>query len=151
MSDFRIEGAGKLATLGKKLKVAGDKELRKGLLREIRGATTPLRAAIKASAMDKLPKHGGVNAFVASSRITSRTRLTGKSVGVTIVGTKAGHDLGKIDEGLLRHPVFGRRKGKWVDQSVTPGFFTEPIEAAEVIVATGILSAIEAVSRELEA
>lgn len=91
------------------------------MLRGIRNGVKPVAASIKEEARDTLPKGGGLNEWVAASKMSPRTRLTGKSAGVRIVTRKAGHDIEAINRGSVRHPVFGNRSA-WSDQSVAPGF-----------------------------
>lgn len=120
------QAARDLELLGRRLKTA-DKELRKGLLREIRTAGKPTVESVKESARSTLPRGGGLGDLVARQSYGVRTRLSGKSAGVRIQGTgRTVRGLESLDSGTVRHPVYGNR-GAWVSQSVTPGFFTKPI------------------------
>jgi hypothetical protein len=103
------------------------KELRK----ELRKPLPAVRRAIKRRALDTLPKSGGLNAWAASTRITAKITINGKTVRVTLRGARNSvggqSDLRALDRGRVRHPSWGRRgKGQWYTQTVTPGFFTEP-------------------------
>lgn len=147
-SSLRIEGAEQLERVARELKDLGDKDLRKELFRGFNRATKPLKAAVRASAEVRLPKRGGLNRFVASSRLSTRTRATGKNVGVRIVAAKGDSDVEAIDRGRLRHPVFGNRK-VWVTQQVTPGWFTAPLVAGERIVQYELLKVLDDVERGL--
>lgn len=148
---IRVAGAEQMARLGVELRAAGleGKVFRRRLLASIRAAAAPAPAAAKASARATLPKGGGLNDYIASSRIGVRNRLTGKGVGVRIVATKGDHDLQALDEGTARHPVFGNRK-VWAANPVTPGWFTKPLEETSPRVTTGVLAAIYATRRALE-
>jgi len=144
---FRITGADDLETLAKRLKSAGDNDLKKELLRGIRETNKPTIAKVRKSAAENLPKRGGLAAKVAKDPIGTRTRLTGDSAGVRI-SRKRGRGL---NEGRLRHPVFaknrtrlGRKTGRaktghvlggedrkewtWVGQTVAKDWFNKPIE-----------------------
>ena len=101
-------------------------ELRKEYLGAIRKVSKPLATATQEAAKSMLPHGGGLNEFVADSKIAVRTRTSGQMVGVRIVTTKPNHDLEALDAGNVRHPVFGNRK-VWVLGQVRPGFFTETI------------------------
>lgn len=108
------------------------KELRAG----IRNPFPEVRKRIKKNALATLPKSGGLNKWVAKSRITLRVKFSGSSVGVTVVGGRNSQggetDLKRLDRGTTRHPSWGRRgSGQWHTQKVTAGFFTKPVEEAQ--------------------
>lgn len=143
--------------LGLELKAAGveGKGLRRNLLASLRVAAQPLAQAAKDSAREKLPKSGGLNEYIANSNIRASTRLTGPRVGVRIVakksGGKKGHDLEAMDQGSFRHPVYGRssKRTKWVQQSVEPGWFSEPMKKSAPQMEAAALLALEVTAREL--
>lgn len=102
-------------------------ELRKGL----RKLLPPTRKAVKARALATLPKSGGLNAWVAATRLTAIVRTTGRRAGITIKGsrksTKNKSDMTAIDRGRVRAPAWGHRTAaSWHTVLVRPGFFTEP-------------------------
>lgn len=123
------QGADDLRDLGAALKRASGADLKKELLRGIRESSKPTIRKIKASTGDYLPNGGGLAARVAKSTIGTRTRLTGANAGIEIKGTgkNGARGLAAMNEGEVRHPVYGRRSA-WVAQSVKPGFFRGPIE-----------------------
>lgn len=125
MLDVRVEGAENLERLAARLKEAGRKDLRKELLASIRKATKPVVQDVRASALDTLPSRGGLAALIAASRLGTQTRLSGKRVGVKLKASNA-HDIKGMDQGRLRHPLFGRKH--WYLQSVPAGWFSQPIE-----------------------
>jgi hypothetical protein len=100
--------------------------LRKEFLGAVRKAVKPAILDVKEKAVEDLPRAGGLNQFVKKSTIGVRTRTSGASTGVRVVARKAGHDLAAIDQGRLRHPLFGNRH-HWYGQDVHPGFFSETI------------------------
>lgn len=125
VSSLRVDGAEDLA------RVAGavqrvEPKLRKELLAGIRKAVKPSIVEVKAEALSTLPAEGGLNRFVATSKIGVRTRSSGRRAGIRVVATKGGHDLVGINDGMVRHPVFGNRK-VWVSQRVDGGFYSEPL------------------------
>lgn len=145
-SDFRIEGAEQLDQLARRLKVAGDRELRKELLAEIRKSAKPTIPEIRDSALDTLPKAGGLAEKIAKSKIGVRTRLSG-DVGVQIKGTGV-HNIGRLNKGLLRKPLFGNRS-YWFNQAVRPNWFTAPIKRDEPRIHNGIRRAMDNVGRKI--
>lgn len=125
-----VKGAEDLGVLSRRLKsvATGDKALQKELSKGIRIATKDTKTAIKASALAKLPKRGGLAALVANSRMTTKTRTSIKSPGVRILAVSA-HSIRGMDLGKLRHRVFGGNR--WVSQAVPPGWFSDPIKAEQ--------------------
>ncbi len=148
LADFRITGAASLAKAASVLKAQGDAAGRKELLKGIQQATKPLKADVKRSAQTSLPRRGGLNQAVAASTFSTRTRTTGKSVGVRLVvkGRRV-RDVAATDRGRLRHPVFG--SDVWVTQSITPGWFTRPLEAGAPAVRRELVASMERVVREI--
>lgn len=130
------------------MKRVGDGELRKDLLRGLNRATKPLKEAARASALAKLPRRGGLGEIVANAKVTGANRVGGRSVGVRISGKSKGHDLEAIDSGVVRHPVFGRPKS-WVTQSVTPGWWSQPMEESGDEVRREVLNVLDDVTRRL--
>src|SRR6266540_2194860 len=120
-------GARQLEALAKRLKAAGAGELRKELLRGIRESNKATIRKIRTNAASTLPQRGGLAAKVAKSKIATRTRTSGASVGVEIKGTDKSVNLSRLNEGKLRHPVFGNKK-VWKKQSVKSGWFDDPIK-----------------------
>lgn len=108
------------------LKEAGEKDLQRELTKSIRLATKPAKDAAKASALAVLPHRGGLARLIASSRVTNLVKKGSRSAGVQIKAA-SGHDIKSMDEGRLRHLTFGHKP--WVQQAVTPGWFTTPIAA----------------------
>lgn len=146
--EVEIKGdADKLAVLGHATKQLGDGALRKKLLGGIQRAARPLKTAAATSAATRLPRAGGLNTRVAASRFTTRTRSTPRSAGVTIVASKD-LDLRSLDRGRVRHPVFGNRSA-WVNQQVTPGWFTGAMKAGTPIVRAEIGRVLDEVAADL--
>ena len=165
---FRITGADDLEKLAKRLKAEGGTELRKELLRGIRETNKPTVKKVKQSALDNLPKRGGLAAKVAKDPIGTRTRLTGNSAGVTIQ-RKRGRGL---NEGRLRHPVFvknrnaigfktgrgktghvlggdDRKKWTWVSQKVSSHWFNKPIEDDAPHIRNGLQKVMQDVAAKI--
>jgi len=136
-----VEGGAELREVALKLTAAGQVELRRAMYRNIRIATLPARPAIRTSAMEMLPRSGGLNAWVAKA--TTRTSiLTGtRTAGVVVRVTKKGHVMKDIDAGNVRHPVYGNRDA-WVGQSVPAGFASTPMKALAPAVGAACLVAM---------
>lgn len=118
-------GAQQLDELAKRLKAVGDKDLRKELLRAFREGTKGTKPEVTRSLASRLPQRGGLAARMATSRISTKTKLSGQKVSVRIEA-RSPHDIRGMNAGRLRHKVFGR--DQWVDQQIEPGVFDNPIE-----------------------
>jgi len=147
VADFRVDGAEQLTALAKRLR-AESKELQRELPRAMNRATKGARAAVKAEALATLPRRGGLGKRVASSRLTTRTRRSGRAAGVRIVA-KGGVDIGALDRGRLRHPLFGDRR-RWFAQKVRPGWFTRPLTAAAPRVRAEIETSMRVIAGKIE-
>ena len=145
--EVSIRGSHQLEDIGRRLKEAGDKELRRDLLRGINRALKPAKAAVKAAALRDLPQGGGLNRVIGTSRIGSRTRTGGRNPAVFLTGKKSGHDLRSIDRGRIRHPTFGHRP--WVNQSVKPGWWSETLAGQVPTIRREVIDVMDDVARRL--
>jgi hypothetical protein len=144
----QTRGAEKLARVGAAVKAAGDKDLRRELLRAAQRCGRPMKDAARKGALERLPKSGGLAERVATSKFSVRTRTTGRGAGVRIVGT-SGYDLDGIDQGVVRHPTYGHKP--WKDQPVRPGWFTDAETDAAPKFRDEFDQAVNDVGRHLEA
>jgi len=143
--DLTVEGADKLRIVARALRDLGDKELSREVYRGLNRATIPLREDARRSAASRLPQRGGLADRVAKSKMTTRRRA-GRNPGITI-RARGMPQLQGMDRGRVRHPVFGR--GPWVTQRITPGWFTEPMEAGAPEVRRELLRVLDEAAREL--
>lgn len=134
------DGADELRQLGTALKGA-DKVIRKETLTSLKATTEPLGSAVKAEA-STLPGRGGLAAKVAATRVSTKVRMSGRQAGVRIVGLGR-LNIDRLDRGSLRHPLFGNKQ-HWFGQSVRPGWWSRPIEAAAPQVAEDLGNAVGA-------
>jgi len=125
-SDVRVSGGAKIAAVAAALRHLGtDRTIVNEMAKEIRRVSPDMRQAIKDSAIEHLPKRGGLNRWVAAAKVRTSIRRSPRSAGITfVVSRNSIHgktDMDAINRGRLRHPVFGNRR-KWVVQAVEPGF-----------------------------
>lgn len=150
MADASVRGAQELEALGQRLKRAGGKELRRELLRGVRNSNKGTIARIRDSARNELPHEGGLADLVAGSRFSTRTRLSGTRVGVTIEGSNRSiRALRQLNAGRLRHPVFGNRK-VWAQQQVAAGWFDRPVTEDLPEIRSAIQRVMKDVARRIE-
>lgn len=158
-----MRGADKLDTLARKLRAAGRKDLDRELNRELRKPLPRLRKAVQAGIPAHMPR-GYEDTLSRSLRFRlSRRRGAVISVKVTMHGRGGGgkdRDVRRLDRGILRHPVFGRRRrttrgrifnNPWVQQRVPPGFFTIPAERELDNVRRDMVAAIDRLLSKVEA
>lgn len=142
-----------LYELARQLKVAGDKELRKRFLKEIREAAKPLLPAVRRSAESRFAKRGGLNKHMARGvryRTVAKTGVA--SAGVSI---RANRTDPRVDRrGRISHPIPGpdgqplrNEKGKrimavqYFPEAV--GFFRDPIEGRAEAVRADLVRSLE--------
>ena len=140
-------GVQTIEQVGRKLKATGNKELKKELQRGITAATKPLRQKLKAAAKADLPQRGGLAALVGGASFTASIRTSGREVGVRIIGRRKGYSLAQIDEGVIRHPVFGR--DVWVEQRIKGGWFTKTAEADAPQIRRAVVDVLDDVAKKL--
>jgi hypothetical protein len=99
-------GADDLLAISRRLKAAGEKELRKEFHKGLQTAAKPLIPKVREAARRDLPKHGGLNERIARKPMRAQVRTGAKTAGVRIVGTKVDP---RINQGRVYHPVFGRQ------------------------------------------
>lgn len=150
--DLQVTGADQLAALAAKVKEIGDKGLRRELLRDTRNAAKPLVALARSSAREHLPKEGGLNEVVASSKFGIRTRTSGRNPGVRVVGVSV-HQIEDMDAGHVRHPVYprggDRAKWAWTSQRITPGWWTKAMQEAVPHVRSELVHSLDEYARRL--
>lgn len=144
---FSVRGSDELTTLARRLKDAGSGDLRKELLAGIREAGKKVIPEIREAAQDTLPRSGGLAERVASQAYATRTSLALSGAKVSIVG-RGMKELGDIDRGRLRHPVYGNRD-TWSQQAVKPGFFSVTIAKRAPLIRKDIENALDDIAHKL--
>jgi len=109
----------------------GRREVLQQLRKRIREPVPEVRRRIREEAIEDLPHGGGLNKWVAGTRITVQIRINSRTARVTLKGgrnsARKRSDIRAIDRGRVRAPAWGHRGiGAWHTQAVKPGFFTRP-------------------------
>ena len=157
MVAIRVTGAREIALVAAACRRIGpSRVIVNTMAKEIRRGTKPIRTAIKARAVQILPRSGGLGRYVAAARITTLVRRSAKSAGVLIRGRRkdtSGRgapavDLRRIDLGSTRHLSWGRPP--WHPQTLRPGFFTDAVtEEGRDQLEAAIIEAAETAAREI--
>jgi hypothetical protein len=129
------EAPWQLERISRELREQANRGLAKELNAGLRAATQPMMTAARTRMLAVLPKRGGLNRRAAAARMTVTSRRGAAEPGVTIE-VRSGRqriDVGRLDAGSVRHPVFGHRS-TWVGQRVVAhtitGSFEDHAEAA---------------------
>jgi len=121
------------------------------LNRAMKDAAQPMTDAVLRHLAGYLPDRYAVvlrSSFtVRVSRSTKGDAAALKLVG-TAKGVKKKRHVRIINDGTLRHPVYGNPEA-WVDQPVKPGFWTEPLNLSRDIPAREIRRAVQATIRKV--
>lgn len=162
---LRLEGADDFERFGRALKEAADKDLSKAVGKAIRQEAKPAGVETIRKAARAMPSRGGFSALVAEARPGIRFRQAQDPSVQLLLKDKSGHDLAALDKGILRHPVFLRKRGlirktgrgktghvlggddrkgwTWVAQKVPAGEFTKAWDAQASKVRTGVVRAVQ--------
>ncbi|MFI6337842.1 hypothetical protein [Streptomyces sp. NPDC050535] len=168
MPTVQILGTGQLTDLSRQLRRAGGPRLRQNTSRRIRRAAEPLHRDLQRSIRSvQLPgsgrkKRGGPSAttrplragIAGAVRISVRTGATpGARVWLDSSRLPAGVTMGvpsRINEGRLRHPVFGNTK-RWTNQWARPtGWWSGPVAAGTPRMRAEIERVLGDVRRDLQ-
>lgn len=117
----------KLAGWARRLNEVGDKDLTSLTSRALIRATKKTKAAARANARERLPRRGGLSERVARSRISTRSKLARGEITVQMVAGERSQ-LQNMDQGRVRHPVWGRRERRWITQQVNGGWWSDAMK-----------------------
>lgn len=143
--EVRVEGAATLHKVAAQMRTEGRKSLAREMTTALSRAAEPVKQAIRDSAGETMPRRGGYNAaFLDSLKFRMNRRSPGDSATVKLTtyaeGEDERRDIGSLERGSLRHPVYGRsrpgaRKGErhanpWSVTKIRPGFHRRGTDGA---------------------
>ena len=143
-------GSAQLAALAVRLKVVGDKTLRRELLRGLKSGADPLVKNVAEAARSQLPHGGGLNEQVAGQKVKVQVRTGARTAGVRLTTTAP--DTSQTDAGFVRHPVYGNRK-KWVMQQIpaAKGWWSQTLADGGSDVTPELLKVMEETTAAIQA
>lgn len=102
----------------------------------------------------KLPHRGGLDDHVATKGRNPTVALTATGARL-VLGKRKGPQIGRMNEGDLRHPLFGRKrsaagKSLWIPQEIAAGAWNEPIEKRLPDIRDDVARELDAVLKELQ-
>lgn len=135
-------GGRELHELAKRCRQADDKKLVARLRRGLSNATSDADSAIRDAFHEAMPKRGGyADVLAASMRVRKSVRLSGSTARVEVIvhadGARERRDLPRLNQGRLRHPVWGRsrrlasgrrRANPWATTTVPAGAFDRAVD-----------------------
>lgn len=153
--EIRILGGEQLDALAKACRKAGN-GFEKDLVDGIQRAAKDLEPAIQRNIPPTMPK-GYEPVLSASLRVRIARRSSGVLITVDAKGRRGLRELGTIDKGVLRHPVYGRmrrtrrgwRPNPWAAQAVKPKVVTEPFGKLEPKILDELGKVVDALARKV--
>jgi len=121
------------------------------LRKHINNAVAPLAPEIRAEALRVLPHRGGYAPILARA-VKVSTRIASREGSVALViyarGKAEDRDLVALDRGILRHPLWGRRK-HWYTTSVRPGLVSRPVGKLSDRLTRDVAAAVDELATKL--
>lgn len=168
VSSVRILGTGQLLELQRRLRAAGGENIRSSMQRRIRRAAEPLRDDLQ-NTIRSLPirssgrgsgRRGGPSPTTRPLRATiaDAIRISVRTSGNP--GARVYVDKGRlppdlrnmpqvINEGRIRHPVFGNRR-RWATQTATPLWWDKVVRTHTPRMTAEVTRVLDDVRRRLE-
>ncbi|MEV0441804.1 hypothetical protein AB0I84_05835 [Streptomyces spectabilis] len=169
VADIRILGTGQLIELQRRLRAAGHENLRASMQRRVRHAAEPLRDDLQQT-LRSTPirsqgrasgKRGGPSpttrplraTIAAAIRISVRNTSGAAGARVWVDRSSLPPDLknmpGVINEGRIRHPVFGNRR-RWATQWAQPPWWDTTMRRHRPRMEREVARVLDDVRRRLE-
>lgn len=105
---------------------AASGKIRTRARKRIRDTAKTMAPGLVQEGADAMPSRGGLAEHVASKGRNPTVSLTATGARL-VLGKKKGPQIGRMNEGNLRHPLYGNRK-VWLPQPVPAGSWTEAAE-----------------------
>jgi hypothetical protein len=142
-----------------KLRATGQVGLRKNMRKAIVVATAPARKAVKDELEAVMPHGGGLNEYLAKSKITTAVLTGSKTAGVEVRGRgpkdrrRNQGQFRRINQGTIRRPVFAdkskpKKEWHWVDQRVPSGWWERSLAPFGPAAQAAQVAAMNATARE---
>jgi hypothetical protein len=125
-----ISGGAELRYVAGKLRKAAARDLTRELRSGQRAAFRPLQPEIKAEAAATLPKRGGYAGVMSRAvKVSVRTGIGKNALTARVYarGRAEARDVVAVNNGILRHKLFGNRR-HWYAQRVRTGFVDRPAD-----------------------
>lgn len=126
--EFEVSGASQLHVLAARIRAVGNQGLGRQFGEALKATAEPVQTAVREESDRVLPGSGGYRAlFSESLRFRTQLRTGARTASLRLVtyadGKAERRDIGALNSGILRHPVFGRRRKAWAVTRIRAGFF----------------------------
>jgi len=151
--DLRVTSAN-LAEVTARVRAAGsDRTIVRELEREINAAARPIRPEVRANVRAELPASGGLGEWVARSAARVKgirgPRVAGVHLSWSRRSLAGASNLNAIDRGRVRHPLFGRRPGRWYNQPVPPKSISSVVKRHKPAFERAVVDAVNTAMRKV--
>lgn len=145
MPSIEVTGGEQLRIIAARLRREAHGDLDRELLAALERASKPLRSDARMSALEHLPRRGGLNVLVANATMV----VIRRSGGIRIVAHGIAQ-LAKTNAGEVRHPVYGNRDA-WVTQVIPRArdWFYKPMHDGADKVARELKKALDRVAEKI--
>lgn len=169
VSSFQILGTGQLLELQRRLRAAGHENIRSSMQRRIRRAAEPLRDDLQSSIRGLSIRSAGRGSGKRGGRSPTTRPLRASVAGAIRISVRTGGNpgarvwvdkgllppdipmgvLNRLNEGRLRHPVFGNRS-RWAQQTATPLWWDGPVRKHTPRMTAEVARVLDDVRRRIE-
>lgn len=150
MARSGVSGHEQLASLGQRLREAGDKTLMRELRTSMVKGTAPLPNLVKATAADYMPA-GYEMTFTHAIRTRTSVKTTGRTASVDLIlwadGRERRRRVRQLNRGSIRHKTWGKKP--WHGQRIRRGFFTDPVILQERLIVDLAQQAMHDVAKKI--
>ncbi|PVD01348.1 hypothetical protein [Streptomyces sp. CS014] len=169
VSSVRILGTGQLLELQRRLRSAGHENIRSSMQRRIRRAAEPLRDDLQSSIRGLSIRSAGRGSGQRGGRSPTTRPLRASIAQAIRISVRTGGNpgarvwvdkgllppdipmgvLNRLNEGRLRHPVFGNRR-RWAQQTATPLWWDGPVRRHTPRMTAEVARVLDDVRRRIE-
>lgn len=147
-----VAGGRDLTSVRRQLRLIGDQGLGRQMSAGLQRAAKDLKPAVQEKAVQLLPSgYGPLMSRSVRMRTQVRERRSAATLRIQLFGDgKTDHrDMARINKGVLRHPVYGRRRQPWVNQQVRRGFVDRPVDRLSPDIAREMRAIVAAVAEQI--
>lgn len=151
--EVRVSGGAELYRLRTQLKTLSATGLGKQMDKGFQRAVRPLGPEIRAEVPKAMPSgYAPVLSKSLRFRLASRTARQSSELRFRVFGDgkQKRRDVPALNKGMLRHPVYGKRKQAWEEQKVRSGFVDRPFDRLVPDVRREMQSVLKYVADELK-
>jgi hypothetical protein len=143
--EVSIQGAAAYKRVAAQMRAEGNKDLSRKMSDALSRSLAPVRASIETEAGKAMPS-GYRGLLTGSLRHRMSRRNAGQTARIILAtyadGKQERRDVRSLNKGVLRHPLWGRKK-VWYVTAITPGFHDRGVEDALEQAQDAMISVVE--------